>query len=214
MARRHWQNWDAPGVVDWLDADWPRLPVDPTLSSLVDLVEIHHGSGPILEVGCGTGRTHEALMRRLVLRPHGYVGVDVTPAMVERARAHYPQADFRTGDLLALPFADGSFGSVVCTDVLHHLPDLEAPLSEMLRVAREHVFLLLWLRKADAPRRPPELVPVEVPEHGVRTSFLEVAWSDEEVIAACRAGGGEILDFQVVDGAGHDLGLVRVGVAR
>ncbi len=108
MGRRHWQNWDAPGVVDWLDAEWPGLTVDPTLSSLVDLVEIHHGAGPILEVGCGTGRTHEALMRRLVLRPHGYLGLDVTPAMVERARARYPHADFRTGHLLAPPFSDAS----------------------------------------------------------------------------------------------------------
>ena len=53
-----------------------------------------------------------------------------------------------------------------------------------------------------------------MPEHGVRARFYEIAWSDEEVIAACRAGGGEVLDFQVVDGEGHDLGLVRVGVVR
>ncbi len=214
MGSRPWESWDAPGVAEWLDADWPALPVDPALSDLVDLVEIHHREGPILEVGCGTGRTYEALMRRLVLRPHGYVGVDVTPAMLERARRRYPGVDFREGDAHRLGFPDRSFGSVVCTDVLQHLPDLRRPLGEMLRVAQDHVFLLLWLRKAGEPRRAPELVEVAVPEHGVRARFYEIAWSDEEVIAACRAGGGEVLDFQVVDGDGHDLGLVRVGVAR
>jgi ubiquinone/menaquinone biosynthesis C-methylase UbiE len=214
MTQRAWQNWDAPGVVEWLDGDWPRLPVDPALSALVDLVEIHHRSGPILEVGCGTGRTHEALMRRLVLRPHGYVGVDVTPAMVERASAHYPEADLREGDALDLPFAGGAFGAVVCTDVLQHLPEIDRPIAEMLRVAREHVFLLLRLRKADAPRQRPALVPIEVPEHGVRTSLYQLARSDEEVIAACRRAGGKVLDFQVVDGADDDAGLVRVGVRR
>lgn len=213
MGSRPWESWDAPGVVEWLDGDWPALPVDPALSALVDLVEIHHGSGPILEVGCGTGRTYEALMRRLVLRPHGYVGLDVTPAMLGRARARYPQADFRPGDAFDLPFPGRSFGSVVCTDVLQHLPEIDRPITEMLRVARGHVFLLLALRKADAPAEPLALHEVEVPEHGVRTRFYDVARSDEEVIAACRAGGGRVLDFQVVDGPDRDAGLVRVGVA-
>lgn len=214
MGSRPWENWDAPGVAESLDGDWPALPVAPALSALVDLVEIRHGSGPVIEVGCGTGRTYEALMRRFVLRPHGYAGIDVTPVMLERARARYPQADFRAGDVFDLPFADRSFGSVVCTDVLQHLPELDRPLAEMLRVAREHVFLLLWLREAGAPRRPLELVEREGPEQGVRARFYEVTYSDDEVIAACRAGGGRVLDFQVVDGIGHDVGLVRVGVGR
>jgi len=213
MAPRPWESWDTTGVADWLDADWPSLPVDPALSALVDLVEIHHGWGPILVVGCGTERPHEALMRRLVLRPHGYVGIDVTSAMVERARARYPRADLREGDVFDLPFADAAFGSVVCTDLLQHLPEIDRPIAEMLRVAREHAFLLFWLRKADAPGRAPELVTVEVPQHGVNARFYEIAYSDEEVIAACGAGGGEVLDFQVIDGDGHDLGLVHVGVA-
>ena len=214
MARHDSESWGAPGVVDWLDGDWPSLPVDPALSALVDLVEIHHGTGPIIEVGCGTGRTHEALMRRLALRPHGYVGVDLSPAMVERARARYPRAEFRAADLYDLPFDDQAFGSVVCTDVLQHLPELDRPIAEMLRVAREHAFLLFWLRKADVPGSTPELVTVEVPEHGVRAPFYEIAWSDVEVIAACRTAGGRVLDFQVVDGEGHDLGLVRVEARR
>lgn len=214
MPRRDSESWDAPGVVDWIDGDWPSLPVDPALSALVDLVEIHHATGPILEVGCGTGRTHEGLMRRLVLRPHGYVGVDVTPAMVERARARYPQADFREGDLFDLPFTDEAFGSVVCTDVLQHLPELDRPVAEMLRVVREHAFLLFWLRKADQPQHAPEVVTLEVPEHGMRARFYEIAWSDVEVIAACRSAGGRVLDFQVIDGEGHDVGLVRVEARR
>ena len=112
------------------------------------------------------------------------------------------------------PHPDRSFGSVVCADVLQHLPELDRPVAEMLRVAREHVFLLHWLRKADVPGRAPELVTVEVPEHGAQARFYEHAWSDAEVIAACRAAGGRVLDFQVVDGEGHDLGLVRMEARR
>ncbi len=209
MSWQSGQSWGAPGVVDHFDGDWPRLPVDEALSALVDMVELHHGSGPILDVGCGTGRTYEALMRRLVLRPHGYVGLDLAPAMVERARARAPGADVRGGDVLGRPFGAGAFGSVVAADVLQHLPELDRPLAALLRVAREHVFLLLRLRKADAPRSAAALIPIS---DGL--TVPQVAYSDEEVIAACRRTGGCVLDFLVFDGAEDDAGVVRVGGRR
>ena len=211
MGNRPWENWDAPGVIDWLDADWTVLGVDPVLSPLIDLVEIHHGSGPILDVGCGTGRIHYALSMRTALRPHGYVGVDVTPGMVERARGRYPGVDFRVADVHDLPFDGGAFGSVVCVDVLQHLPAIDKPVAELLRVSSKHLFLLLWLRREGAPEALRELVHIDLPHRGVDASFYENAWSDEEVIAACEAAGGEILDFQVIDGDRHDFGLLRVG---
>ena len=212
MGNRPWENWDAPGVIDWLDADWTEMGVDPVLSPLIDLVEIKHGSGPILDVGCGTGRIHHALWMRTALRSHGYVGIDVTVGMVERAVERYPGVDFRVADVHELPFADGAFGSVVCVDVLQHLPAIDQPISEILRVAAEQVFLLIWLERTSAPEVPRELVHLELPHRGVKASFYENAWSDEEVIAACEAAGGEILDFQVIDGDRHDFGLLRVGV--
>ncbi len=205
-------SWDAPGVADWLDADWPSLPVDPALSSLADLVERHHERGPILEVGCGTGRTYEALARRLSLRGFPYVGVDTSAAMRARASTRYPTVDLRSGDVHALVFSDWSFGSVVCTDLLQHLPDIRRPIEEMLRVATDHVFLMLWLLKAGAPPSVPEPKLVVVPEYGVRARFYEVPRSDEEVLDACEQGGGRVLDLHVLEGERHDIGLFRVGV--
>jgi len=212
MSDRPWESWDTRGVIDWLDTDWQQLGVDPALSALVDLVEIHHAGGPLLDVGCGTGRIHDALMRRLVLRPHGYTGIDVTPGMVERSRARFPGVDFRVGDVHSLSFEEDSFGSVVCVDVLQHLPAIERPLAELVRVAQAHVFLLLWLRKDGQERVDPELITIDVAAHQVSAKFYEVTYSDEEVIAACEAAGGRVLDFQVIDGDAHDFGMVRVGV--
>lgn len=211
MGQRPWENWDTDGVIDWLDTDWQQLGVDPVLSALIDLVEIHHGSGPVLDVGSGTGRIHDALMRRHVLRPHGYVGVDVTPGMVARAKARFPGVDFRVGDVHALPFEARTFGSVVCVDVLQHLPAIDGPLRELLRVAREHVFLLLWLRKAGQAAEPAEMITLDIPGSGVRASFYELCHSDEEVVAACEAAGGRVLDFQVIEDVHHDFGILRVG---
>lgn len=208
------QSWDHPEVVEWLDADWPELEVDPALSALVDLVERHHRRGAILEVGCGTGRTYEALTRRLSLHAFPYVGVDLSEAMLSRARARYPELDVRRQDAHMLSFADWQFGSVVCTDVLHHLPDIGPAIGEMTRVAIDHVFLMLWLRKAGAPALPVEPKLVVVPEHGVRARFYELPRSDEEVIDACEDAGGRVLDLHVLEGERHDIGLFRVAVRR
>ena len=67
--------------------------------------------GPILDAGCGTGRVAIELARR------GYttVGVDVDPALLDRARAKAPDLDWVLGDLAGLPVdsAPGPFGAVV-----------------------------------------------------------------------------------------------------
>lgn len=67
------------------------------------------GESRVLDVGCGTGRTTDALERL------GYdvVGVDLTPSFVERARANVPDVPFFVGDVCALPFEDASFGSAL-----------------------------------------------------------------------------------------------------
>jgi SAM-dependent methyltransferase len=68
-------------------------------------------TGPVLDAGCGTGRVSIELARR------GYqtVGVDVDPALVERARAKAPELEWHLGDLAALPatVAPGPFAAAV-----------------------------------------------------------------------------------------------------
>ncbi len=204
-------TWDAPGVAEWLDGDWPSLPVAPAVSALVDLVERHHTAGSILEVGCGTGRVYEALIRRVSLHGFPYVGVDTSRAMLARGRARYSGVDLRVGDARGLTFARRGFGSAVCVDLLHHLPDIDRPIAELLRVATDHAFLMLWLAKAGAPPAPIEPRLVTAPDHGVRAGFYEIPRSDEEVIAACERGGGRVLDLHVLEGDRHNVGLFRVG---
>jgi SAM-dependent methyltransferase len=80
---------------------------------------------PVLDVGCGDGEFARHL-------PAGsWVGLDSSPEMLSRA----PQPSVR-GDAIALPFADGSFGSVALLYVLYHLPDPALALEEAHRVLR------------------------------------------------------------------------------
>lgn len=80
----------------------------------------------ILDAGCGIGTLLEPFMHYVC------VGVDIVPEYLEIAgRRGY---ETRLADLEDLPFEDGRFGTVVCTDVLEHVLDLNAVMRELVRV--------------------------------------------------------------------------------
>ena len=86
----------------------------------------------VLDAACGTGRHAEWL----AARGHDLIGVDVSPAMLARARAKIPGGRFEQGDLSALPQPDASVDAVLCTLALVHLADLRPALAEFARVVR------------------------------------------------------------------------------
>src|SRR5207244_124512 len=64
---------------------------------------------------------------------------DVTPAMIERARALAAEKGlanvaWQVGDVLPLPYPDGAFSLVVSRFAVHHFPEPSAVLAEMKRV--------------------------------------------------------------------------------
>ena len=96
----------------------------------------------VLEVAVGTGLLFERILHR---NPHGIaVGVDLTPAMLARARARAvhsaaPQHwHLQVGDALALAFGDGAFDVVLNCYMFDLLPEADflPVLEEMHRVLR------------------------------------------------------------------------------
>ncbi|MEJ0074066.1 MAG: class I SAM-dependent methyltransferase [Alphaproteobacteria bacterium] len=87
-----------------------------------------------LDVGCGTGAFSELILRRRA--PKSLDGVDPSPAQVDHARKALPGPAFRTGDAMALPYADGTFDIVASALVLHFIPDRRQAFAEMKRVLR------------------------------------------------------------------------------
>jgi ubiquinone/menaquinone biosynthesis C-methylase UbiE len=82
---------------------------------------------PILDAGCGTGLN----LRHL---PEGSVGVDINPRNIALLRQRLPNHTVIEGDVEALPFDEASFGTVLCTEVIEHIPDPSAALAEYRRV--------------------------------------------------------------------------------
>jgi len=94
----------------------------------------------VLDLGSGPGL--DAFLAADQVGPMGRViGVDMTPAMLERARANTKKAglanvEFREGRLEALPVADASVDAVTSNCVVNLVPDKAAVFREIARVLR------------------------------------------------------------------------------
>ena len=88
--------------------------------------------GTVLDAACGTGR-HAAY---LAARGHDVIGVDQSPAMLERARTNVPGARFLEGELTNIPLEDDAVDAVVCALALVHVDDVDTAAGELARVVR------------------------------------------------------------------------------
>src|SRR3954470_20078624 len=92
----------------------------------------------LLDVGCGPGTITVDLAARVA--PGRVVGVDVSPAPLDEARARAERSqvevEFAVGDVYALDAADDTFDVVHAHQVLQHLTDPVAALREMRRVTK------------------------------------------------------------------------------
>jgi ubiquinone/menaquinone biosynthesis C-methylase UbiE len=102
------------------------------LRALLELAAPRAGEA-LLEVGCGAGH---------VLQRFGgtrRTGVDLSPNMLGRARQRLKdEAKLMRASADRLPFGDGSYDIVLCTEVLEHTPDPAAVIAELMRVAGAH----------------------------------------------------------------------------
>ena len=91
----------------------------------------------LLDVACGPGSL------AIDFAPHvaAVTGLDLTPAMLDEARAAQARAGCTNvtwieGDAAALPFADGAFSITASRAAFHHFDDPAKVLTEMIRVCR------------------------------------------------------------------------------
>jgi SAM-dependent methyltransferase len=87
------------------------------------LAEPFLGPGRVLDLGCGIGHSYD------LLAPRETVGVDIDAGALAGQDRETVVADMR-----AVPFADGSFASVLAAHSLEHVPDPERVLAEAARV--------------------------------------------------------------------------------
>jgi SAM-dependent methyltransferase len=129
------------------------------------------GPGPVLDLGCGVGHSVD------LLAPRESVGVDRDPAVLADQARQTVVADMR-----ALPLADGSFASVICSHALEHVPDPERVLAEVARVLASDGVAVFTTPNRLTFGRPDEVID---PYH-----YLE--WSPPELGGLCARTFDEV----------------------
>lgn len=101
----------------------------------------------VLDVGCGAGM--DLLLAATRVGPSGKaIGVDMTPAMMDRARraaraAGFENVEIREGDAESLPAMDGEADVVISNGVINLTTDKRKAFSEIFRVLKPGGQLLL-----------------------------------------------------------------------
>ena len=98
----------------------------------------------VLDLGCGGGRhafeAHRRGAHTVALDRNGGDTKDAAAMLAAMRLAGEAPADVLgtavNGDALGLPFADGTFDKVIAAEVLEHVPDHRAAVTELARVLR------------------------------------------------------------------------------
>ena len=114
----------------------------------VELAGIREGDD-VLEVGCGTGTLTLAIKERVGALGDAS-GIDIAPEMVaaasHKAARRHSDVSFLTASIERIPFPDASFNFVVCSFMIHHVPDdvRKRSFPEIRRVLKQggHIFII------------------------------------------------------------------------
>lgn len=133
-------------IYDWIYKGY----INKTLAVAMKLLR-PDGRERILDVACGTGELERRVMA--VHPAQAIVGVDLTEAMLTRARAKlaaFPHIVFYQADSAALPFPDASFDAVTICSSFHYMRNPERVFSEFARVLspKGRLILIDWTRDA------------------------------------------------------------------
>ncbi|HVV63135.1 MAG TPA: methyltransferase domain-containing protein [Pseudolabrys sp.] len=87
-----------------------------------------------IDVGCGNGAFTQLITERCA--PAEVDGVDPSDGQISFARTRSPNARFKQGDAMALPFGDKSFDIATMALVIFFVPEPSKGVAEMVRVLR------------------------------------------------------------------------------
>jgi cyclopropane fatty-acyl-phospholipid synthase-like methyltransferase len=89
---------------------------DTYLDKLDSLLNLH---SRILDIGCGAGLPVD---RYFVDKGHTLTGIDISEKMIELARSHVPEADYKVEDMSDLPMGEYDVDAVISFYAIFHIP--------------------------------------------------------------------------------------------
>jgi SAM-dependent methyltransferase len=101
---------------------WCRQRIDKAIAEAAS-----HAHGILLDIGCGS-KPYKKVFAPFVTE---HLGLEYSPESVYRGC----EANF-FGDAMKLPLADNSIDTILCTEVLEHIPNPEKTIAEFARILR------------------------------------------------------------------------------
>ena len=141
--------------------------------------EIKSGDS-VLDLGSGAG--NDCFVARAIVGDSGEVtGIDITEAMIEKARANnakmgFTNVEFVQGDIEEMPLPDNEFDVVVSNCVLNLVPDKQKAFREIFRVLKPGGHFC-------------------VSDVVIKGNLPENLQKDAEMYAGCVSGASKIEDY-------------------
>ncbi len=151
--KEDWRVWNNDKVYGDLfykraTGELPEMESSKALAKIV--VELIRENDKILDVGCGGGHYLRSLDNALNVK-FLYEGIDATEYYIKRANDSFPNslksktyctsAKFMVGDIFNLPIKNIDSEIVICNNVFLHLPSIEKPLTELIRVSKKFIII-------------------------------------------------------------------------
>lgn len=89
----------------------------------------------VLDVGCGRG-----LLVNILSRKYKATGVDIS---ISNSLSISNEFSFVEANVENLPFSDNAFDTIICTHVLEHVRNFNLALSELRRVAKKRIIIVI-----------------------------------------------------------------------
>jgi SAM-dependent methyltransferase len=180
----------------WTAGDFGRIAVGyaPGAAEFIARLGLRPGER-VLDVACGTGNLTLPAARAGAR----VTGIDIAPALVgqlaERAAAEGLSVDAREGDAEALPFADGSFDTVVTMFGAMFAAHPDRAADELVRVTRSggRIAMASWTPEGFIGRMLKVTVGYVPPPAGVPSVLL---WGDPRVVQERLGPGVTDLRFE------------------
>lgn len=146
-AKRLGELWGA-AAEDWADHQEPFS--RPLWEAMLDDGRVGEGTR-FFDAGCGGGGASVLAARRGAR----IWGLDAAEPMIRIAAARLPDGDFRTGDLVALPYPDDSFDVAFASLSIMLATDPVAALRELLRVTASAgcILVAIWGTREECEMR-------------------------------------------------------------
>ena len=143
----------------------------------IDEILVNIDGGTVLEVGCGRGFLAKRIEEKTKITACDMV-------ITGSVRAKHPDLDLREADIEQLPFGDEEFDTVVCTHTLEHVLNIQQAISELRRVARKTLIVVV-------PKQRPYKYTFDLHVH-----FFPYEWS----LLACMAEVRTSREVKLLDG--------------